>query len=168
MQFQDHTCVVTVRAYCVADHETSRGPAKVIVGASKPSFSRRTIPPSGEPQAATHRMWRRVRAVGKLRLPHIRTLGAAAWLALDHVQYRIAIHPVPSLFFGIAINRIPPLLEGQDEWTDAVANEKALIEAFGISGYRSFFDPQYFQPLGWVTLMAGQNNAGKSNVSTIR
>jgi hypothetical protein len=54
--------------------------------------------------------------------------------------------------------------QGQHDWTDAVADEKALIDAFGISGYRSFFNPQYFQPLRRVTLLAGQNNAGKSNV----
>jgi hypothetical protein len=36
---------------------------------------------------------------------------------------------------------------------------------FGISGYRSFgSEMQYFGPLGKITLLAGANNSGKSNV----
>ncbi|MEU8047001.1 AAA family ATPase [Micromonospora echinofusca] len=45
-----------------------------------------------------------------------------------------------------------------------MADEEPLIRAFGISDYRSFLKPQFFEPLGKVALLAGQNNAGKSNV----
>jgi hypothetical protein len=39
------------------------------------------------------------------------------------------------------------------------------LDGFGIAGYRSFQEPlQLIGPLGRVNLLAGQNNAGKSNV----
>jgi hypothetical protein len=40
-----------------------------------------------------------------------------------------------------------------------------LVYGFGFSGYRSFTEPGVpLAPLGKVNLLAGQNNAGKSNV----
>lgn len=39
------------------------------------------------------------------------------------------------------------------------------MDGFGFTGYRSFHgELQLFAPLGKVNLLAGQNNAGKSNV----
>lgn len=43
-------------------------------------------------------------------------------------------------------------------------SEDVILHGFGISGYRSFTDPGVpFAPLGRVNMLAGQNNAGKSN-----
>jgi AAA15 family ATPase/GTPase len=40
-----------------------------------------------------------------------------------------------------------------------------LLSGFGFRGYRSFFgDLQLIDPLEKITLIAGQNNSGKSNV----
>lgn len=39
-----------------------------------------------------------------------------------------------------------------------------LLQGFGIEGFRSMKSMTYFGPLAKVTLLAGQNNAGKSNV----
>lgn len=39
-----------------------------------------------------------------------------------------------------------------------------LLRGFGIEGFRSLKSMAYFSPLAKVTLLAGQNNAGKSNV----
>jgi energy-coupling factor transporter ATP-binding protein EcfA2 len=41
-----------------------------------------------------------------------------------------------------------------------------LLSGFGFRGYRSFYGPdvQYLSPLEKVTLIAGQNNSGKSNI----
>lgn len=39
-----------------------------------------------------------------------------------------------------------------------------MLAGFALGGFRSFGEPQYFAPLSKVTLLAGQNNAGKSNV----
>jgi hypothetical protein len=46
-----------------------------------------------------------------------------------------------------------------------VSDDARLLPGFGLAGYRSFFDDvRLFAPLGKITLLAGQNNAGKSNV----
>jgi hypothetical protein len=43
--------------------------------------------------------------------------------------------------------------------------DAVLIRGFGFSGYRSFLgEPQIFGPLSKVNVIAGRNNAGKSNV----
>lgn len=39
-----------------------------------------------------------------------------------------------------------------------------VIDGIGIGGYRSYGDVQRIAPIGKVTVLAGQNNAGKSNV----
>ncbi|WP_084540973.1 AAA family ATPase [Nocardioides alkalitolerans] len=39
-----------------------------------------------------------------------------------------------------------------------------MIDGIGIGGYRSYGDLQRISPMGKVTVLAGQNNAGKSNV----
>jgi hypothetical protein len=43
-------------------------------------------------------------------------------------------------------------------------DEKRVLGAFGLGGYRSFGASQRFETLGKVTLLAGQNNVGKTNV----
>ncbi len=46
-----------------------------------------------------------------------------------------------------------------------MSDDARLLPGFGLAGYRSFFDDvRLFAPLGKITLLAGQNNAGKSNV----
>lgn len=44
------------------------------------------------------------------------------------------------------------------------ADGKPALEGFGLRGYRSFGASQRFESLGKVTLLAGQNNVGKTNV----
>lgn len=41
---------------------------------------------------------------------------------------------------------------------------RVLLHGVGVGGYRSMPDMRYFGPLGPVSLLAGQNNSGKSNV----
>src|SRR5205823_275674 len=43
---------------------------------------------------------------------------------------------------------------------------KLLLSGFGFRGFRSFYGPdiEFVDPLGKVTLIAGQNNSGKSNI----
>ena len=45
-----------------------------------------------------------------------------------------------------------------------VSTDDLLVHSLAIGGYRSFFEPQYIGPLARVTVLAGRNNAGKSNV----
>lgn len=42
--------------------------------------------------------------------------------------------------------------------------DTTLLSGFAMGGFRSFGERQYFAPLSKVTLLAGQNNSGKSNV----
>lgn len=48
--------------------------------------------------------------------------------------------------------------------TNSTSADSLLLDGIGIGGYRSFPNLTYFGPLGKVTLLAGRNNAGKSNV----
>jgi energy-coupling factor transporter ATP-binding protein EcfA2 len=44
------------------------------------------------------------------------------------------------------------------------AVDRVLLKGIGVGGYRSMPTVRHFGPLGKVTLLAGQNNVGKSNV----
>lgn len=48
--------------------------------------------------------------------------------------------------------------------TFAATAPHILVPGLGIGGYRSMPDLRLFADLGKVTLLAGQNNVGKSNV----
>lgn len=49
-------------------------------------------------------------------------------------------------------------------WPSADMLGAPLLQGFGVEGFRSMKSMTYFEPLAKVTLLAGQNNAGKSNV----
>lgn len=53
---------------------------------------------------------------------------------------------------------------GEDVVVVAASDQRVLLPGFGLGGYRSLRDLQAVGPLGKVTLVAGQNNSGKSNI----
>lgn len=62
----------------------------------------------------------------------------------------------PQLEAGGAVGCVPRICQN--------GADVVVLHGFGLRGYRSFHDLQYLTPLTKVILLAGANNAGKSNV----